>query len=66
MNQFFRSINERTQQKAMKVFYEEAKKKNLRKLKLCSTFLQVIYPIFSIFFIALFWMVGLINYFRET
>ena len=63
---FFRSINERSQQISMKTFYAEAKKKNMRKIKLCVSFLQVIYPIFSIVFIVLFWMVGLVNYFKES
>ena len=42
-----------------------SKKKNQRKIKFCKTFLRVIYPIFSLVFILLFWMVGLVQYYKQ-
>ena len=63
---FYRSKNEKTQQKSMHSFYEKARLKNKRKIKICVTFLRIIYPMFNIVFIAIFWMVGLVNYFKDN
>ena len=62
----FRSKNEFTQQKSMHAFYEKAKLKNKRKIKLCITFLRIIYPLFNVIFVATFWMVGLVQYFKDN
>ena len=59
---FFRSVHERIQQENMKVYFEKANKRNMRKMKFCLYFNRFIYPIFYILFIVLFWMVGLVNY----
>ena len=39
--------------------------KKQQKIKLCQTFLRVIYPTFSIVFIVLFWIVGLVQYYKQ-
>ena len=62
-----RSRNEKDQQSAMSIYYGKANKnKNEQKIKLCKTFLRVIYPTFSVVFIILFWMVGLVQYFKQA
>ena len=38
------------------------KQKNLMKIKLCQNFLRIVYPTFSIVFIVIFWVVGMIKY----
>ena len=50
----------------MHAFYEKAKLKNKRKIKLCITFLRIIYPLFNVIFVATFWMVGLVQYFKDN
>ena len=62
ISHFFRSVHERIQQENMKVYFEKANKRNMRKMKFCLYFNRFIYPIFYILFIVLFWMVGLVNY----
>ena len=62
---FDRSKDEKIQQSAMKIFYEKASKnKNKNRVKQCKTFLRVIYPSLCLIFISLFWIIGLINYFK--
>ena len=58
-----RSINERKQQKAMATFFSEAQKqkRNKRKIALCQKFLRLIYPGICVFFIIIFWSVGLMH-----
>ena len=62
----FRSRDEKSQQKSMHAFYEKAKMKNLKKIKLCISFLRLIYPVFSVLFIVTFWMVGLVQYMKDN
>ena len=50
----------------MHAFYEKAKMKNLKKIKLCISFLRLIYPVFSVLFIVTFWMVGLVQYMKDN
>ena len=51
----------------MSIYYGKANKnKNEQKINLCKTFLRVIYPTFSVVFIILFWMVGLVQYFKQA
>ena len=50
----------------MHAFYEKAKLKNKQKIKLCITFLRIIYPLFNVIFVATFWMVGLVQYFKDN
>lgn len=58
---------EKDQQNAMSIYYGKANKnKNEKKIKLCKTFLRVIYPTFSIVFIVLFWIVGLVQYYKQA
>ena len=45
-----RAVNERTQQRAMGEFYDNIKVENLHKIKICKTFVRVIYPVFCVIF----------------
>ena len=59
-----RAVNERTQQRAMGEFYDNIKVENLHKIKICKTFVRVIYPVFCVIFVILFWMTGLVHYYQ--
>merc|ERR1712012_312430 len=61
-----KSRNEKDQQMAMKAFYNSTKNRNLRKIKLCQAFLRIVYPAFSVLFIILFWMVGMVQYNKDS
>ena len=59
-----RAVDERTQQRAMGEFYDNIKVENLHKIKICKTFVRVIYPVFCVIFVILFWMTGLVHYYQ--
>ena len=63
------SIDERQQQRSMKLFYErqaqKRKEANARKIKKMKKFTLVINPMFCLGFIVVYWVVGLNQYYKD-
>ena len=61
------SINERQQQKSLKVFYEKQKQqKNKNRIKRLKRFSLVINPMICVGFVLLYWVVGLNHYYTAV
>ena len=43
----------------------KANQKREKKIRLCQTFLRIIYPTFYILFVVIFWLVGMTKYGTE-
>jgi hypothetical protein len=65
------SINERTQQEALRKFYEMQEKKEkienkLKRIQILRRFSIIVNPLICVGFVAVFWVAGMIQVNREV